>query len=707
MNRNHQQKSYYYIVRNAILLLISALVLLQGVLIFPFIKRQTEDLYYTYHLNTVQNIRNDVYLLYESLNDMALKISMDYVLVDCFFDVPQVSNKEILDKLKNYTAIHNVDSIYLYNNTSGMIFSSTGEISQKANFRDQNVFEHINRKLDPKLGYIFLTFRTATQTHPADPSKTFFSLIFYPNADLSTAVVINVRPNYLTDLLRKYNLLSTGDFLIYDNDGKIIFGGKRFDTHASIIDTPFYIPSGTIASEAVKINNELRFVASVFDERLKYTFVWFVPKPSLFTQGIANSSFIIFPLMLAVLLLGILITIVMSKRLSNPIRDVMSKLQTIESKADKNRESLIRSVFTQPSKTVDTEELIRIAPIFAEDNLVLIKATIDYSERFCAEYTLPDRELFFYGMANICAELFEQNGAQVISDPPTGILIITRNSSAIRDILSVCQEKLQEYLYSTVSFIVSEPFTLNSASKAYETVNLHLRYRFISGNNTIIFPEDTAHDIENESFSKTLKLLGSQIFAQDFQGFTEELKKAGEDIRRLEPLQARLFYVQAAFVLSEAAFMFREDDKESFLYAVIKAETIDEAESTLLSAVTHFMNNEKQPLYTKADDIASKALLIIQTEYGNDNLNANMIANRLNISLPYLSKLFNERNNIKLVNYITKVRLQKAQTLLAESELSITEIAQEVGFVSADYFAKCFKKHCGTSPSQYRASFMK
>jgi len=54
--------------------------------------------------------------------------------------------------------------------------------------------------------------------------------------------------------------------------------------------------------------------------------------------------------------------------------------------------------------------------------------------------------------------------------------------------------------------------------------------------------------------------------------------------------------------------------------------------------------------------------------------------------------------------YITAQRLEYARDLLADTNLSIIQIAENCGFNDAFYFSRCFKKHFGVSPRQYRES---
>ena len=67
-----------------------------------------------------------------------------------------------------------------------------------------------------------------------------------------------------------------------------------------------------------------------------------------------------------------------------------------------------------------------------------------------------------------------------------------------------------------------------------------------------------------------------------------------------------------------------------------------------------------------------------------------------------LSSEFNAEVGMSLSEYITSLRIQKAQKLLKETNVSVPEIAMQAGFASAKYFREIFKKQVGLSPSQYR-----
>ena len=57
---------------------------------------------------------------------------------------------------------------------------------------------------------------------------------------------------------------------------------------------------------------------------------------------------------------------------------------------------------------------------------------------------------------------------------------------------------------------------------------------------------------------------------------------------------------------------------------------------------------------------------------------------------------------LTFTEYLTQLRLNKAAEMLAETDYSIVQIADEVGYGDYCYFSKVFKKYKGISPTQFR-----
>ncbi len=80
------------------------------------------------------------------------------------------------------------------------------------------------------------------------------------------------------------------------------------------------------------------------------------------------------------------------------------------------------------------------------------------------------------------------------------------------------------------------------------------------------------------------------------------------------------------------------------------------------------------------------------------------IAQAMFMNRKYLSELFRQRTGELLVEYITRVKLDRAARLLLQSGMKAYEIAIMLGYKDTEYFSRLFKKHTGMSPTEYRNS---
>lgn len=81
------------------------------------------------------------------------------------------------------------------------------------------------------------------------------------------------------------------------------------------------------------------------------------------------------------------------------------------------------------------------------------------------------------------------------------------------------------------------------------------------------------------------------------------------------------------------------------------------------------------------------------------------VAEYAGLSPNYLSHLFKKETGEALVSYIGRIRVGGSLTLLANTELSVSEIAEKVGFESGNYFSRIFKKQMNISPMEYRRNY--
>ena len=94
------------------------------------------------------------------------------------------------------------------------------------------------------------------------------------------------------------------------------------------------------------------------------------------------------------------------------------------------------------------------------------------------------------------------------------------------------------------------------------------------------------------------------------------------------------------------------------------------------------------------------------TGYINNNYSENItladISERYYISPCYFSRTFKSLCGLSFTEYLNNVRIKAAEELLGNTDMSITDISETVGFSGSTHFDRVFKKITGVSPTAYR-----
>ncbi|WP_019908828.1 AraC family transcriptional regulator [Paenibacillus sp. HW567] len=100
-------------------------------------------------------------------------------------------------------------------------------------------------------------------------------------------------------------------------------------------------------------------------------------------------------------------------------------------------------------------------------------------------------------------------------------------------------------------------------------------------------------------------------------------------------------------------------------------------------------------------DLAAQVAAIIHEHYA-ESITLESLSESLNYSVPHLSAFFKIRTGLSPIDYLIKVRMDKAAALLLETDATLKEIADGVGYQDPSYLGRMFKKYKGVSPIRYR-----
>lgn len=116
--------------------------------------------------------------------------------------------------------------------------------------------------------------------------------------------------------------------------------------------------------------------------------------------------------------------------------------------------------------------------------------------------------------------------------------------------------------------------------------------------------------------------------------------------------------------------------------------------------------NEIRRPQTEQDIITKKIQNYLDIHY-RQKLTLESIANALNLNPSYISHIYKQEMGISPIQYVLHRKFGEAQGLLMDTELSVNEISDLLGFANTAHFNAMFKKHVGITPGQYRKSIKK
>ncbi|MGN8771155.1 response regulator transcription factor [Paenibacillus barengoltzii] len=131
--------------------------------------------------------------------------------------------------------------------------------------------------------------------------------------------------------------------------------------------------------------------------------------------------------------------------------------------------------------------------------------------------------------------------------------------------------------------------------------------------------------------------------------------------------------------------------------------SLDRWKQTIADALQNF--SQERILNQKLDCQLVNDIKRYINDHYHQEITLQHIAERFFISRENISRKFKQIANENLSDYLTRLRIDKAKALLANSDMRLTQIAELVGFQDEKYFSRVFKKTTGQTPREYRKTF--
>ncbi len=237
---------------------------------------------------------------------------------------------------------------------------------------------------------------------------------------------------------------------------------------------------------------------------------------------------------------------------------------------------------------------------------------------------------------------------------------------------------------------------------------IDIKNAYVDSTRQVVFSRDINMSDYTIPFSPDMGTWEALIKRGQQEQIVKTVRKYYEDVHRKGPLSSEsLLGFRTDFLQIIASYchkqgikfskLFSEKLNETTLKRKLEIEELIEWTENILKALKSYEGAEKEK-----NDIIEEIKKYIERNIGQ-KITRKDIADSVFLNPDYLTKLFKEKTGVKLSDYILKQRMELAQKLLADTDLSITEIAIECGYENnIAYFSHVFKLNAQDSPLQYR-----
>lgn len=348
----------------------------------------------------------------------------------------------------------------------------------------------------------------------------------------------------------------------------------------------------------------------------------------------------------------------------------------------------------------------------------------DYSHA-PARSRIDDRYLFKFSLVNILEESLSYCNCDIAEIEEGKYIILLKyddasNSLLNKNTISGCLKRinnsLKKYLNISISFGVNtSPAGYAHVREACLKAGTAMKYKFYYGRESIVFYDDIngfigkgiTFEYDNEKILlERLDDFDEAGVKSIINGFYDGIAKSGA----FEPDAVRKVSVEICSSILKFAKKF--DDNGDFILSGFSVHPLDflmtaETIYDIKQWFTEFVDALYEHIYSLQYKAKRPEIIKLQ-KYIGENIGENITlekASRIsNISRCYLSSLFKKETGDAFVDYVNKVKMERAKTLIRDHGLKIYEAAERVGISDESYFSKLFKKYMGFSPSKLQKS---
>ncbi|KEQ23596.1 response regulator transcription factor [Paenibacillus tyrfis] len=330
-----------------------------------------------------------------------------------------------------------------------------------------------------------------------------------------------------------------------------------------------------------------------------------------------------------------------------------------------------------------------------------------------------DQELLRFAVYNMVQEIVGQENGIAFRTREERVVAIISGLAAMPlyelayQLAETIRQFVEKYLNLTVSLGVGRVCgSLEQLPHAYKSALSALEYRLLLGKNQVIGIVDMEGQppAAPDNGAEWNRLLASAVktgTTADVHRLIEQLVAHLKTSRM--PIEACYWQIQSVIVtLMNTVRELGADEpraavgERNWLTDVYRFKTLDEIQDWLKHILSLALDQISEQRNRLTHMQVLRATEYIREHYANEKLSLQELCRHTLMSTSYFSTMFKQQLGETFVEYLTRVRIDKAKELLLHTPLKSYEIAAQVGYADPNYFSLIFKKHSGLTPTEYR-----
>ena len=640
---------------------------------------------------------------------------------------------------KHRASNHFIDKIMVYFNTDDIVLTDSGKYAKDTLFRyifqyDSAMISVASTYLDELTSNIVPEAQTAR--HLIVPKQWTAFLYPLPQLQHKAVVMVLVETQVLCESLERGLGQYDGMMVVHNSEGYRMLDAS-INTPGAMHDTPKPPFVNTWFKE--KIDGKEYYVYSLNSAQTDYTYSIYIRASQLMQSFNVVCLLIAFMIVLC-LTAGALLSHKLARTIYTPLGKIVKMVDSGKLSNGDEYVKITNALTSYASMQYSMmDKLGKQQPIVKQHFLKQLirgmywdytQLSLNINEVFGLSFMPPycvvvfhiettsgshkDYSYIPFALINVFEELsipFGGSHGVDLDNDNVAMILTLKHDTSINEIKELCRECI-DFMNKRIGIDVSVGISricsdLSELRQSYLEAVSALEYRLLKGKRSIIvFDTLTEHNqLHCYLVGSDQKQISDALKRGNYKKIVEIMENTIKitQEQKLSLINAQIVYFDMIITALRAmASITGSDYSENIspmLPKLIDSQTLDELYDTVLGIYLQMC------VMTQSDNhnALQRAILVdVETNFADPNYSLSVIADKFNVSTAHISLHFKNYTNVEFVEFIHQKRLQIAKELLLNPELTVGEVAVQVGYLNSHALIRAFKKYESMTPGQYR-----